>query len=385
MRQKQAKIRRCFHWIFILGLAFSFAGFDAFAKKSAFPVYEDSFDLAAGGASLTRATQEGVLFSNPAQLAYAGTLFRWIGFKTTFYASKSSVDLVRSMATSASKSGNKDSGSDSSKSKNAASDAVDNLSESPIHFGAGLATSFIGGIFGLGLVSRLGPDIEFQQIGSSGLPEFDIAAEVIGATGISAAFKPLPWLSFGATTKVIAASEPELAFDISQQSEVQSIASSGGKSLGSLQMGKGLDIGSLMLFRSSFFDYGFAYKVDDVGDTQFKGDGLPKSYPQSHSAGIGITFHNSSDALHLALDYRDLTNEYELPVYKRVCAGAKLTIPNWVGAAVGIRDGSPTMGAYVDLWILKLGIASYTRELGDSPGVRRRKIYSASISTGLSF
>jgi hypothetical protein len=354
----------------------------ALAKKTAFPVYEDSFDLAAGGASLTRATQEGVLFSNPAQLAYAGTLFRWIGLKTTLYASKSSVDLVKSVAQSASK---KSGESDSSSSSGAATDAVDNLSESPIHFGAGFATSFIGGLFGIGIVSRAGPDIEFQQIGSSGLPEFDIAAEVLGASAVSAALKPLPWLSFGATAKMIAASEPELSFDISQQSEVQQIASSGGKSLTSLQMGKGADIGSLMLFRSSYFDYGLAYKIDDVGNTKFTGEGYPKSYPQSQSAGVGITFHNSSDALHLSLDYRDLTNVYELPVYKRVCAGAKLTIPNWIGIAVGVRDGSPTMGAYADLWIFKVGVASYTRELGDAPGVRRRKIYSASISTGMSF
>ena len=166
---------------------------------------------------------------------------------------------------------------------------------------------------------------------------------------------------------------------------MQQIASNGGKSLASLQMGKGADIGSIMLFRSNYFDYGLAYKIDDVGSTKFKGDGLPKSYPQSQSAGLGITFHNASDALHLAVDYRDLSNVYDLPLYKRVCAGAKLTIPNWIGLAAGIRDGSPTMGAYVDLWLIKIGAASYTRELGDAPGVRRRKIYSASISTGISF
>ena len=63
------------------------------------PIYENAFDIAAGGASLTRSTQVGMLISNPAQLPVAEKLFRWLGMNTTFKLGKGSIGLRNDLIT----------------------------------------------------------------------------------------------------------------------------------------------------------------------------------------------------------------------------------------------------------------------------------------------
>ena len=64
-------------------------------RKSS-PLYENPFDLSAGGASLTRATQEGMFFSNPSLPALGKGLLRWIYGRTAVHFGADAVDLARS-------------------------------------------------------------------------------------------------------------------------------------------------------------------------------------------------------------------------------------------------------------------------------------------------
>ena len=49
------------------------------------PAYVHPFDLAGGGSIMTRATRDGILFANPAELPVAGIGFRWFGVKPDYF------------------------------------------------------------------------------------------------------------------------------------------------------------------------------------------------------------------------------------------------------------------------------------------------------------
>src|SRR6476620_10310012 len=63
------------------------------AKSSNELLYTEPFDLAAGGTTLTRASQEGIVFANPALLPLGGACIRWLGFQAGFMLDR---DLAQS-------------------------------------------------------------------------------------------------------------------------------------------------------------------------------------------------------------------------------------------------------------------------------------------------
>ncbi|MCX6110898.1 MAG: hypothetical protein NTZ90_14990 [Proteobacteria bacterium] len=369
-------------WILAPLLAFCCLASVALARKTNGPIYEDPFDLGAGGASLTRASKEGVLFSNPALLPLGAAFFRWTGLTTTLLVNKESVDTARGIVKSAQSSKGSSSGSDS---KTQAADLVDKVFKNPIHLGWGLALSTVTSAFGLSAFSRFEPDIRAKQFGSTGLPEVELRTESYHGVAVGTAVRtPLRWLLFGATAKYLYAGEQDIA---AQVTDSETIASFGqqkfAQNLVALNKGVGLDLASLLFFQGQNVDLTAAAKVDDLGNTKLSGTSAqPKQFKQVASAGLGLTLHSTADALHFAVDYRDLSNVYKEALFKRLYVGTKVTLRTYLGFSGGYYNGYPSMGIEVDLLLLRLAFTSYTRELGDHPGVDPRHIYMASISAG---
>ena len=65
--------------------------------KGSSPIYEDPFDVGSGGASLTRASQAGMIFSNPALIPYGPGFHRWFGNESNVLIGKDSVDFAKSL------------------------------------------------------------------------------------------------------------------------------------------------------------------------------------------------------------------------------------------------------------------------------------------------
>jgi hypothetical protein len=84
----------------------------------------------------------------------------------------------------------------------------------------------------------------------------------------------------------------------------------------------------------------------------------------------------------LALDYRDIGAAHKEKIFKRIRAGSKIMLRRYIGFGAGIHDGWPAYAAEVDLILMRLTAAFYTKEMGDSPGVDPRPIYSAGIALG---
>lgn len=195
---------------------------------------------------------------------------------------------------------------------------------------------------------------------------------------------PIPWVYFGLTGKYLFASEESVTADVADQSQITKYSDPNTlKSLYSQNSGAGVDAAALLFLQGSAMDFTLALKADDVGNTNLTGDSLsPKTLKQVNSVGTGLTLHTGDDMIHFAVDYRDVGNVYGEPLFKRIYAGTKITVRQMVGVAAGFYNGYPSMGAVVDLFFFRLALTSYTRELGDHPGVAPRHMYLASISAG---
>ena len=112
------------------------------AAKGSAPVYEDPYDIGSGGASLTRASQAGMMFSNPALIPYGPGFHRWSGNETTLIVGKDSVDFAKSM-----KGGGASTPEDKAK-------LIDTVMKTPIHVGALNNFAYINRFFGLSTFSR---------------------------------------------------------------------------------------------------------------------------------------------------------------------------------------------------------------------------------------
>ena len=341
----------------------------AVAKKTNQAVYEEPFDLAGGGASLTRATQEGILFANPALLPYGEKIYRWIGLKTNLIVGKESIEMANQM---------KEGGGTADPAT-----ILETVYDNPLHVGASGAFSVLTRNVGGAAFYRFEPDFSAKKYGESGLPEVRFQAEGYGGGVLAFAARPLRWLSLGVTGKYLYAAEPDLAVGIADQSRIAELSTqSGMRDAASYGKGIGYDGGALIFLQGSVMDLSIAGKVDDIGGTRF--DGTQDAFKQTMSSGVGLTFHSDADAVHFAVDYRDIGDVYGESLYKRLYMGTKVTLRTYVGLAAGLYQGYPTYGGTLDLIFLRLAATVYGREYGTHPnlGVERRNLYVVSLAVG---
>jgi hypothetical protein len=346
----------------------------AIAAKGSAPIYEDPFDIGGGGASLTRATQAGMIFSNPALIPYGPGFHRWAGNDATLIVGKNSVDFVKSIKNGGSGSGN-----------TAVVKMIDTVMKNPLHAGVINSFAYINRVFGLSTFNRGEVDISAKKYGDTGLPALRFRAESYQGVALSAASIPFSKaISLGVTGKYIYASEPDLALDLTDQEGIKKLQSSSGlQSLTSMNTGMGYDAGMLIFLQGYNSDYRLAVKIDDVGGTKLSGKGDLKTLKQVYCLGLGYTIHNGIDAIHFSADYRDIQQSYKEELFKRVRMGTKIVFRKHLGLAMGYYDGWPSYGLELDAWVLRLTAAYYTREFGAKPGIDPRPIYALGFSMGM--
>ena len=355
--------------LFILSILSADCGF---ARGSA-PLYEDPFDIAAGGSSLTRASQAGMIFSNPALIPYGTGFHRWLGNETSLIIGKDSVDFAKSLS----------SGSGSGEAGN--SEFINTVLTTPIHAGVLNNFSYINRFFGFSVFNRGEFDVSAKRYGDTGLPVLRFRSESYQGLGISSASLLLgQMLSVGATAKFIYAGEPDIEIELTDQQAISDLQSASGlKSLVAMNTGYGYDAGLVFFKQGSRSDYRLALKIDDVGGSKMSGDASLKELKQMYHAGLSYTWHNSVDSLHLSADYRDVKAVSGDGLFKRVRFGAKLLLRHHIGISAGYYDGWPSYGLEVDAWLVRLTAAYYKREMGAKPGLDSRAVYLAGFSMGI--
>lgn len=382
---------------------------NVFAKKSNEPIYQDPFDLAAGGASLTRASRDGRMYSNPALMPYGGVFNHWLGSNTSLMLNEGLCELAANPCPL-------NSSTDTTQNSKEGGKTLELLFKKPMRIGFAQSLSWVTSFAGISYFARTEAELSAKKIGELGTPEIKFESEVYTGLYFATALRsPVRWFSLGVTGKAVVASEPSVKLGLETIDELN-----GGnpqayfqdKIMSTLEpkYGLGLDVGSLFFFQGKNIDYLFALKIDDLGQTELKS--LPgvsfgggekttakegsvgattveevsdtlTSFKQVISAGVGMTVHNGVDQFHFSLDYRDVENKYEEPLFKRVYAGAKFTLRNYIGLAAGVYHGSVSYGAEVDFIFLRLTALTYTREMSKKPGLDPRKVYLISLSSGI--
>lgn len=350
-------------WLWGLLLAFD----SAYGVKGNQPIYQDPFDLAGGGASLTRASQESVVFANPALMPWGKKIYRYVGLHNGVRYTPESYNQIATFAGQEEPLG----------------DVVDVLFETPIYFGAFsvLGLVFKNVAFAAGANQWL--DIAGGEHSSAvGGPGIDVWSGAYGFGAFGFAGEVSRWFSIGLTPKYIYKSEAQLNIPLTDRVGIARLQQDPSSITDAIEpgVGTGFDLGMLFFFQGRSVDYRLALKVDDIGDTQFTANQEP--FLQTVSFGQSLTFHGPTHAIHLALDYRDALDAYEDKLFKKVYAGMKILLQEHLGFAMGLHHALPSFGVRLDLFAIKLGVTQYGRELTNVIGEKRRYITEVNFAMG---
>ena len=339
-----------------------------FAKKSSELVYTEPFDLAAGGTTLTRASQEGIVFANPALLPLGAATIRWVGLETAFI-------VDREMAQN---------GSSNIKAAADTSDPnfVDGLFARSLHFGQSASLSFLNANFAISVFDRVEVDVEGSRYDNGGLPQLNLGVEAYAGVMGTTAVKPFRWLSLGMTGKYLYMGDPIIEIPVTDEARIKALTADTSALRDEIKYGKGLgaDLGMLLFWQTNYVDLSLGVKIEDVSGTKLSNG--QETLPQTTNAGLGLAFHGSTSVLHLSLDYRDIYDAYDEKKFKKIYLGARLMLAQVVGVAVGLYQGIPTFGVRFDALFFKFGATAYGRELGSYPGDKQRNMVTIYTSIG---
>ncbi len=140
----------------------------------------------------------------------------------------------------------------------------------------------------------------------------------------------------------------------------------------SLGSGTGVDLGFLYKPKSPV-PWSLGLTLENVGKTKFAGTagvGAPDDLEQIVNIGLAVEPGRSSARFKLLFDYRDVTGAYEKNTFKKTHIGTEIALGKVMGFTAGLNQGYPTIGTYLNLYILRFDLGAYTEEIGDRVGVR---------------
>jgi len=366
-------------FIFRLALVSWLTGATAFASDTPLhtnqPAYENPFDLAAGGASITRATQDGIVFANPSLPAFGAGVLRSIYMRFGLHANREAFDLGRKI-----------------RSGDAKVDAafLAKALKTPYHGGLDASAGFITSRVTLGVFASTRLDIQGRQFGTTGMPELRSRSHAHGGAAVGASYAWRDTLAFGVAVKPmqVAEANENIGLDSLTGGGTESGESGTGSApnltdrlQSALKRGFGVstDVGVTLQKRTQALDVRWGVVLRDIGDTRFTGTLAP--WKQTLGTGVGVTLHTADSALHCAVDGRDVLAAYGEHWTRRIFAGCRAITARWFGLAAGIHHGYPSFGGILNLYVVRLEAGTYSREMGAQVGTNPRRIYFIALGS----
>ncbi|MCB0367226.1 MAG: hypothetical protein H6624_08525 [Bdellovibrionaceae bacterium] len=146
--------------------------------------------------------------------------------------------------------------------------------------------------------------------------------------------------------------------------------------------GKGYsaDLGVNLIFdRTTNATMSFVWK--DIGTTKFRvenGGVAPPSDPDEMIVGLAATIDGGLFSITPALDFRGL-NRNDVPIGKKVNFGVEVGLP-LLDVRAGFHQGYYTLGAGLNVGLLRVEAATYGVELGEYPGQLEDRRYLLQIA-----
>lgn len=124
----------------------------------------------------------------------------------------------------------------------------------------------------------------------------------------------------------------------------------------------------------------------DITDLDFRKNNMGRMIPMRGNIGLSInpTIPLIADTV-IAIDYQDFTGAYtqDKSMGKRLHMGAEIgLLKRFLMLRGGFNQGYPSLGAELDLWILRLGYAYYTEEMGAYSGQDKDTRHLIQLSLG---
>lgn len=325
------------------------------------PAYQNPFDLASGGASLTRATQDGIPFSNPSLLALGPGFLRWIWLRAGPHAGFSPLSTGR----------------DVMREKTVTPEQLQELKSGYLHLGFDANAGFLSRNGGITFFSTNRGDIEGVETSpAEGNNALEMTAYSYTGSVITGAFSLNDSFAVGVSMKSVYAGEFEKRFS---PLEIQDTTALREDIQESLVKGTGIgsDIGFTYQNRTKNKDLRIALVSTNAIETKFSG-GVP-TWKRAFHLGIGGTFHTRDNGIHCSLDVRDVGDVYGEDFNDRLYTGCKFLFENRVGLGMGLAKLKGTAGIILNLTLIRLEAGSYVRDIQSEFGTKLRRVYFVAI------
>jgi hypothetical protein len=121
--------------------------------------------------------------------------------------------------------------------------------------------------------------------------------------------------------------------------------------------------------------------LQNITDLDFKEKGI---HPMQLNVGAAIHPEIGFIKAIVALDFVDITRQLgtDDDLLKRTHLGAELKFPKVLSLRLGVNQGYFAGGVTLDLWILRLDVATFSEELGSFAGQRPDRRTLAQLSLG---
>lgn len=176
-------------------------------------------------------------------------------------------------------------------------------------------------------------------------------------------------LLVGATAKYIMRNEASLDVSALDSSDISDQLSSNDVEVS--RNGIGLDLG--IMYDMDKAPWRFGVHVENVGSTKLSAgeSGVSsKRLPQIVTLGTAYDLTTKMSSLVIQADFRDAGGVVEKDVYKRLHIGSELQFARVFGFMGGLNQGYPTVGLFLNLYVVRFDIGAYTEEVGSTAGVR---------------
>jgi hypothetical protein len=150
--------------------------------------------------------------------------------------------------------------------------------------------------------------------------------------------------------------------------------------------GVGADLG--LLYRIQSMDtkptFGLVYRNLGMKYSFAVPDGkkAPQNDLQMLDVGVSIEPGTKRSYSRLAVDYRDVMNASRTSEWKRLHLGGEVSFQDVVGFLGGLGQGYPSVGAFLNLKIVRIEAGFYGKEMGENLGELRSRRYFARASIG---
>ncbi len=129
----------------------------------------------------------------------------------------------------------------------------------------------------------------------------------------------------------------------------------------------------------------FGLTIENAGDLKIVPDDEAKDSETLHQTvnfGFSARPGTKYSRFHLLFDYRDAANAYDDDPWLKMHFGAEISMKNIIGFCAGLNQGYGTGGVFLNLYFVRIDLASYTQEMGERAGDRPDTRYVLRVSAG---